>query len=67
MREGRLSEEIAAIHRAMASKLRIPEWILLGYPTEGEWLLKSLFMTPEEMENETWLRRGVSHYNLRVD
>ena len=67
MCEGHPYPEILDIHKALALKLRIPEWILFGFRTEAEWLLTSLFKTREEMEADAWYQRHASYFNLDVD
>lgn len=71
IRESSYQDELRRLlYLAAAKRFAIPMWVLLGFPSEAEWLLTSLFRSAKEIEDDSWIRRGASHYgnwNHRVD
>lgn len=57
-------EEIHAIHRLISKSIRVPAYVIFGL-TEGEWILKRLIMTDEEIQDELNRRSSVSYHATR--
>ena len=48
------------LQQKMAEALLIPPWIFYGL-SEEEWILKRLFMTDQELQDERWKRSYARH------